>query len=143
MTTRDLLRDHCLTLPHTTEQVQWGEHIVMKIFGKIYAVMSTNADDAALSIKADPELFGDLIERPGVRPAPHLQRAKWIRIEPPHDLRRVEIEALITTSHTLVYAGLPKKVRDVAEGKAQATPKKSAAAKKPAKRAAKKPSARK
>jgi predicted DNA-binding protein (MmcQ/YjbR family) len=121
VTPRDLFRDHCRALPHATEHVQWGEHLVMKIFGKIFAILSTNAEDAALSIKADPATFADLIERPGVRPAPHLQRAKWVRIEPPHDLRRTEIEALITTSHALVYAGLPAKTRAIAEAKPTAT----------------------
>ncbi len=32
------LRTHCLSLPHATEQIQWGDHLLFKIGGKMYAI---------------------------------------------------------------------------------------------------------
>ena len=34
----DWVRAHCLALPHTTEQILWGDDLVFKIGGKMYAV---------------------------------------------------------------------------------------------------------
>jgi predicted DNA-binding protein (MmcQ/YjbR family) len=35
----DWLREHCLSLPHATETVQWGDDLVFKIGGKMFAVV--------------------------------------------------------------------------------------------------------
>ena len=36
----DWLREHCLSLPHATETVQWGDDLVFKIGGKMFAVVA-------------------------------------------------------------------------------------------------------
>lgn len=105
----DWIRAHCLTLPHTTEHVRWEEHLVFKIGDKMYAVGSLNPAHDALSIKADPEEFEELIERPGIIPAPHMQRMKWVQLQKCDALPRAEVKRLISKSYELVRANLPKK----------------------------------
>ena len=39
----DWLRAFCLSLPHTTEQIQWGDNLVFKVGGKMYAVTVARA----------------------------------------------------------------------------------------------------
>ena len=34
----DSLRRHCLSFPHTTENVQWGADLCFKVDGKLFAV---------------------------------------------------------------------------------------------------------
>ena len=65
----DWVRQTCLALPHTTESVQWGNNLVFKIGGKIYAVAPLDAGGLSLSLKCSPETFAELTEREGVIPA--------------------------------------------------------------------------
>jgi len=105
----DWLRKYCLSLPHTTEQVQWEDNLVFKVGGKMYAVAALEPGRHFLSLKCSPEDFADLIERPGIFPAPYLARANWIALETPASLPATELETFLTRAHDLVFAKLPKK----------------------------------
>src|SRR5690349_4924475 len=66
----DWVRAHCMALPHTTEQVLWGDDLVFKIGGKMYAVVVLGAGHkVVMSFKCTPEVFTELVERPGIIPA--------------------------------------------------------------------------
>src|SRR5690242_6114339 len=75
------LRKVCLSLPHTTEQIQWGSDLLFKVHGKMFAVTPLEPARVCLSFKCSDETFADLTERPGVIPAPYLARAKWVALE--------------------------------------------------------------
>ena len=105
----DRLRKYCLSLPHTTEQVQWEDNLVFKVGGKMYAVAALEPGRHWLSLKCSPEDFAGLIERPGIFPAPYLARAQWIALETPAALPLAELEAFLTRAHGRVFAKLPKK----------------------------------
>jgi predicted DNA-binding protein (MmcQ/YjbR family) len=105
------VRKYCLSLPHTTEQVQWGNDLVFKIGGKMYAVVDLEPDDSWLGFKCTPSEFAELIERPAIRPAPYLARAQWVVLESEDALPRNEIKRLLKVAYNLVYAKLTKKVR--------------------------------
>lgn len=76
----DWIREYCLALPHTTEKVQWGNDLVFKVGGKMYAVVALEPGDQWLGFKCTPEDFVALIERPGIIPAPYLARAHWVSL---------------------------------------------------------------
>jgi predicted DNA-binding protein (MmcQ/YjbR family) len=105
------VRRFCLSLPHTTETVQWGNDLVFKVGGKMYAVAMLEPGPHWLSFKCTPEAFGELTERPGIAPAPYLARAQWVAVEHPSVLSRGELEHLLRTAYEMVFAKLPKKVR--------------------------------
>jgi predicted DNA-binding protein (MmcQ/YjbR family) len=105
------LRTHCLSLPHTTEQIQWGNVLLFKIGGKMYAATSADGGDAGVSFKCTPEEFEELIERPGIIPAPYLARAKWVALEHPDAMPRAELKQRLTRSYELVKSGLTKKAQ--------------------------------
>jgi predicted DNA-binding protein (MmcQ/YjbR family) len=115
--TLDKLRRHCLSLPQTTEQVQWGDNLVFKVAGKMFAVATVDSTAPhQLSFKCDPEIFAELVERPGIVPAPYLARNHWVALEVFAALRDREIEEYVTESYRLVVARLPKKTqRELAE----------------------------
>jgi predicted DNA-binding protein (MmcQ/YjbR family) len=108
----DQLRQLCLAFPGVTEQVQWEDDLLFKVGGKMFAVAPLEPARLWLTLKADPEEFLDLTERPGVVPAPYLARAKWISIETPDTLPQSEVAALLRKSYDLVVANLPCKVRE-------------------------------
>lgn len=121
------VRRFCLAMPGATEQIQWGDDLVFKAGGKMFAVMPLEPAGHAhpewpwLSLKAAPEEFAVLTERPGVRPAAYLARAKWISIEREDALERAEVERLLRQSYELVVAKLPKKVQEkIAKGEVKA-----------------------
>jgi predicted DNA-binding protein (MmcQ/YjbR family) len=109
------LRRYCLSFPHATESIQWGDHLVFKVGGKVFAITAFEPSENILTIKCAPEKFNDCVERPGIAPAPYLARAKWISIESEDALRRAELKSMIRESYDLVWAKLPKKARAALE----------------------------
>ena len=105
------VRHHCLSLPHTTEKVQWGSDLVFKIGGKMYAVVALEPGDHWLSFKCTLEDFGELVELAGIIPAPYMARAHWVSLETGDALPRREIKRLLRQAYELVFAKLPKKTQ--------------------------------
>jgi predicted DNA-binding protein (MmcQ/YjbR family) len=108
----DQLRKICLGFPGATEQMQWEDDLLFKVGGKMFAITPLEPARLWLSIKADLEEFAELIERPGILPAPYLARAKWIAIETPETLSPTEVAALLRKSYDLVLAKLPRGARE-------------------------------
>jgi len=107
----DWVRQYCLSLPHSTEKVQWEDNLVFKIGGKMYAIIALEPGDHWLSFKCAPEEFAELVERPGIIPAPYLARAQWVALQAPGALRQQEMKRLLRQAYDLVLAKLPKKAR--------------------------------
>jgi predicted DNA-binding protein (MmcQ/YjbR family) len=120
----DWIRAHCLSLPHSTEQMQWGDDLVFKIGGKLYALMPLIPAPVKLSFKCTPEDFAQLVEQPGIIPAPYMARAQWIALETFDALPRAELKRLLNQSYDLVFAKLPKKTQIELKAKAPKTEKK-------------------
>jgi len=108
----DWIRDLCLSFPHTTEQIQWGDDLVFKVAGKIHAITVLKPAKLWLCFKVSPEKFAELTERPGIIPAPYLARAKWIALETKDALSSDELAVLLRESYNMVVAKLPRKTRE-------------------------------
>jgi len=109
----DWVRAHCMALPHTTEEILWGDDLVFKIGGKMYAVVVlTPRHKVVMSFKCTPEVFAELVERPGIIPAPYSARSHWVALEWEDALPRAEIRRLVSRSYELVMAKLPKKTQE-------------------------------
>ncbi|MGE5110356.1 MAG: MmcQ/YjbR family DNA-binding protein [Acidobacteriaceae bacterium] len=107
------IREFCLNLPHVTEVVQWGGHLVLKVGGKMFAVMALEPqDDVVLSFKATPDEFYEYQEQEGIVPAPYLARNQWLALERFDVLRDDELKELLGTSYRLVYEKLPKRAKE-------------------------------
>ena len=108
----DWLREVCLSFPRVTEQVQWGNDLLFKVGGKMFAVTPLEPAHVCLSFKTSPENFAELTERPNIIPAPYLARAQWVALETRDALPQDELARLLRESYDLVFAKLPKKTRD-------------------------------
>lgn|SRR5271166_467938 len=134
----DALRSFCLKFPHTTENIQWGYDLCFKVDGKLFAVTPLEPAAVRLSFKCSPEMFVELCERPGVRPAPYMARAKWVALEQFNTLPDSELRELLAESYRLVWERLPKKrQQELTSGKAESGANKRVSAK-----AVKKPKAK-
>lgn len=123
-----MLRAHCLSLPHTTEQIQWGDHLVFKIGGKVYAITSVEGADGGVTLKSPEEEFDELTEREGIGQAAYLAKRKWISVANEAAMPRVELKHRLTMSYELVKSGLTKKAQLELSGP---LPKKRPATKRP------------
>ena len=110
------IRKHCLSLPHATENVQWGADLVFKVDGKMFAVAPLEVAPVCLSFKCTPENFAELCERPGIIPAPYMARAQWVALESPNAIPDEELRMLLGESYWLVWERLPKQRRKALSG---------------------------
>jgi predicted DNA-binding protein (MmcQ/YjbR family) len=107
----DRLRKLLAGLPGATEQIQWEHNLVFKVGGKMFAVAPLESMQVQLCFKCSDEDFADLIERPGIIPAPYLARAHWVALESESALPGPELERLLHQAHSLIVAKLPKKLQ--------------------------------
>ena len=107
----DSVREFCLAMPYATESVQWGNDLVMKVGGKMFAVMVLEPSSVWLSFKCTLEDFAELTERPGVIPAPYVARYHWVALESGDALTTAELKHQLRRSYDLVFEKLPKKTR--------------------------------
>ncbi len=103
----ETIREFCLAFPQATENLQWGDDLCFKIGGKIFAIIGL--DNPRLCFKCTPEIFGELIEREDVRPAPYVGRYKWVMLDRLDAVRWDELRELILQSYEMVAAKAPKK----------------------------------
>ena len=105
-------RELCLSFPHVTEKVQWGNDLVFKIGGKMFAVtILEGASKYRLSFKCSEEKFAELIELDGIDPAPYSARYFWVALRQFNALREKELKGLLRESYDLVFEKLPKKLK--------------------------------
>ena len=137
----DSLRRHCLSFPHTTENVQWGADLCFKVDGKLFAVAPLEVARVLLSFKCSPENFAELCERPDIIPAPYMARAQWVALQSFGAVSDDELRQLLAESYRLVFERLTKKrqeeLRTGPTAKSAPKPRAAIAKKKAAKRPAK------
>lgn len=106
----EALQQYCLSLPATTEDVKWEDHLTFLVAAKIFC-MTSFAPDSPVVFKIDPEQFEVLCEREGIGQAAHFAKRQWIAINDRNALSVQEWKSYIRASYELVVAGLPKKVQ--------------------------------
>ena len=118
--TVDTLRTICRTLPEVTEDIKWGHDLCFCVAGKMFTVVDLERPHS-VAFKCTPESFGELVERPGIIPAPYMARNMWVQEQELGDvLDRRELESLVRASYELVVATLPKSKRPAAAPRAAA-----------------------
>jgi len=113
------IRAICMALPHVTETLNWGHHLVYwagdrDIGGKMFA--STDVDGTGvgvLSFHCGAERFHELLEIEGIRPTPYSAKHFWVTLERWDVLKPREIEEELRRAHGLIFEKLPKRTRTV------------------------------
>lgn len=123
----DSIRQYCLSFPHATENLQWGDNLCFKIAGKIFAMLGL--DNPRLCFKCTPEVFAELIEREDVRPAPYIGGYKWVMMDRLDALREDELRDLIGQSYEMVAAKLGRSKASAGQARRNSARKKKIAKK--------------
>ena len=116
----DWVRSFCLSLPHTTEKIQWTHDLLFCVGGKMYCVVNIEPGlgPTKIAFKCTPERFAELIEIEGIIPAPYMARNHWVAFTEMNALRQPEIKELIQSSYQLIFNKLPKKSQSQLAGTA-------------------------
>ncbi len=108
----EAIQKFCLSLPHVTERIQWGNDLLFCIGGKMFAVVGLDPKyPTKLSFKCTPEKFAELVEWEGIIPAPYVARYHWVALEDLNAIPTLELKALLNTAYQLVYDKLPRKTK--------------------------------
>ncbi len=113
MQTVTRLCEACAQLPGSTEGFPFGlDTLVLKVGGKMYALIGLNGEPLALSLKCDPERAETL--RRGheqITPGYHLSKRHWNTLTLDGGLPDALIAELLAHSYALVVASLTRAQR--------------------------------
>jgi predicted DNA-binding protein (MmcQ/YjbR family) len=113
------IREICMALPHVTETVNWGHHLVYwvgdrDIGGKMFAMTDLDGSGTGvLWFHCGAERFHELLEVEGMIASPYLAKAHWVTMERWNALRAREIQEELRRAHELILAKLPPRTKAV------------------------------
>lgn len=101
-------------LAGAVEERPFGPDVdVLKVGGKIFAILSPLSSPEAISLKCDPELAIQLRQKyAAVVPGYHLNKRHWNTVTLDGTIADEEILGMVTHSYDLVVATLPATVRE-------------------------------
>lgn len=107
------LRDYCIAKKGVTEGFPFdSETLVFKVMGKMFALVSLEANPLSMNLKCDPENAVALREEYScVLPGYHMSKTHWNTIIIDGSVPDSLLRDWIDQSYNLVVAGLPKSVR--------------------------------
>ncbi len=108
------LREFCLSLKGTTESFPFDEFtLVLKVQGKMFALLPLDNPETQISLKCDPERAIQLREEySAIVPAWHFNKKHWNTVIINPEITKDLLYELIIHSYNLVVAGLPRKLRE-------------------------------
>ncbi|MFT9849901.1 MmcQ/YjbR family DNA-binding protein [Aneurinibacillus sp. REN35] len=104
------VRAYCLKKKGAFEDFPFGEdkHVI-KICGKMFALLSDKDGVLHISLKCEPEACEILREQySAIKPGYHLNKRHWNTIEVDDSIPSEEILGMIDHSYQLVFKGLKK-----------------------------------
>jgi predicted DNA-binding protein (MmcQ/YjbR family) len=107
------LRDYCLSKPGATESLPFGpENLVLKVGGKMFALISLDAIPPSINLKCKPELAEQLREEfSAVRPGYHMNKTHWNTVQMESSIKWSQVQEWIDHSYDLVRNSLPKALK--------------------------------
>ena len=108
------LHRFCLSLKGSEETFPFDDTtLVMKVGGKMFALIPLDTVETSISLKCDPEKALLLREQySNISPGYHLSKKHWNTIIMEESISDKLIIEWIKDSYLLVIAGLPKKLRE-------------------------------
>ncbi len=110
----ETFRRTCLALPHTTEDMPFGDDVlVFRVGNKIFAMVNLVKLPLGANLKCDPEWAAELRERyEDIGPGHYTNKRHWNLVAIAGGVPDALVLDLIRLSYDLVYASLPRKTRD-------------------------------
>jgi len=108
------VRNHCLSKKGVTEDFPFDDvSLVMKVGGKMFALIPLDAVEKRIALKCDPEYAMELREKyDAVRPAWHFNKKHWNDVFLNGSIPDAEIKSWIDHSYDTVLKGMSKKMQE-------------------------------
>ncbi|MDR0509850.1 MAG: MmcQ/YjbR family DNA-binding protein [Rikenellaceae bacterium] len=108
------VREYCLAKAGSAECFPFDDvSLVVKVLGKMFALIPLDADEPQIALKCDPELAVELRERyDGMEGAYHFNKKYWNTVRLEADVPDGVIRELIDHSYDEVVRKLPRKTRE-------------------------------
>ena len=108
------LRDDCLSLKGSTDEFPFDDvSMVLKVQGKMFALIPLDNPEIQISLKCDPERAIQLREEfDAIKPAWHFNKKHWNTVFIQPSISQKFLCELINHSYDLVVAGLPRKLKE-------------------------------
>ena len=108
------LAKHLHSLPHTEESEPFGPGVfVRKVGGKMFSLYSEDDEGLRMNLKCDPGRAVELREdHEAIIPGYHMNKKHWNTLILDGSLPAGRVKELIRHSYDLVFASLPKNMRD-------------------------------
>ena len=85
---------------------------VFKVAGKVFSIESANTERPSITLKALPENVPRLVKSvEGIDPGYHMNKKHWVTVQLDGTVPSGHVKELITESHAIVVASLPRNVR--------------------------------
>ena len=110
----ETLNERLSAWPGVTSVIQWGDHLVYKVEGKMFSIFSFEDDTRinGFSIKVNsPEHWDELCERDGIEKMSHSTGKNWVSIHAVAGVRQQEALDMLRASYDKVRSSLPKKTQ--------------------------------
>lgn len=113
------IREICLALPHVSETLNWGHHLVYwagdrDIGGKMFAMTDIDGvGTGVLWFHCGAERFHELLETEGIIASPYLAKAHWVTLERWDTLKPRQVEDELRRARDLIFEKLPKRTKTV------------------------------
>lgn len=106
-------REFCLNLANTSEDFPFdNKTLVFKVHGKMFALLDIEAFES-VNLKCDPEKAIELREQyHGIEAGFHMSKKHWNTVQLNSDVDDQRLLELTRHSYDLVFAKLPKKLRE-------------------------------
>ena len=101
----DEIRDYCTALPEVEETLPFGpDTLVFKVQGKIFLLLSLDAEPVQFNVKCDPVLAEELRENYScVIPGYHMNKKHWNTIIVDGSVKNAMLREWIQHSYHLVH----------------------------------------
>lgn len=108
------LRDYCLSLKAVTEEFPFGDDVrVIKVMGRMFALIPVHAQPARISLKCDP-IRAEVLRQQyaAITPGYHLNKRHWNTVLSDGTIPDPEVIEMIDHSYDLVVKGMTKAERE-------------------------------
>lgn len=106
-------RAYCLNRKGVTESFPFDDKVlVFKVLGKMFALVDVDEFES-FNAKCDPDRALQLREQyPGIQPGYHMNKQHWNTVSADGSVPDELMKELVDHSFDLVYASLPKSVKE-------------------------------
>ena len=109
----ETLIEYGLSKRGATQEYPFGPMpMVLKVYGRMFALFSKGEPYWSVALKCDPEIATNLREQnASIRPGYHLNKKHWISVTLDGSITDAELFAMIDHSYNLVLNKVPKSRR--------------------------------